>query len=143
MRSLLTPIVQVFVFTKLSPLNPKMMFIHLYHFYNKIICCFFQVNAPWLSKFYTTGDTYIFPGISAATLGGTRNFNSWNREVDKNDSQGIRERCTQIVPQLSSADVIREWVGLRPYRPVVRVQPEIIDGLKVHIVYTSDHWSPN
>lgn len=92
----------------------------------------FKVDAPWLKNFYY-GDktTYIIPGFTAATLGGVREYASWDREVNKYESQGIWERCTEIVPQLSTAPVIREWVGLRPHRDVVRVEPEIINGLKV------------
>lgn len=92
----------------------------------------FKVDAPWLDKFYYGGsDTYIIPGIWAATLGGTRNFNSWDTTVSKYDSACIWDKCTRIVPRLARAPVLAEAVGLRPYRPIVRVEPEIINGLKV------------
>lgn len=54
------------------------------------------------------------------TLGGTRQFDSYNREVDKHDSAGIWERCTALVPTLRRAEIVREFVGLRPYRDPVR-----------------------
>ena len=90
------------------------------------------MNAPWLDKFYLAEyDTYIIPGITAATLGGTKNYSSWNASLSKYDSAAIWDKCTRIVPKLATAPVIKEIVGLRPHRDIVRVEPEIINGLKV------------
>ncbi|XP_014293550.1 D-aspartate oxidase [Halyomorpha halys] len=92
----------------------------------------FKVDAPWLDKFYYGGsDCYIIPGIWAATLGGTRNFNSWDTSVNRYDSACIWDKCTRVVPRLAKAPVLAESVGLRPHRDIVRVEPEIINGLKV------------
>ncbi|XP_014293521.1 D-aspartate oxidase [Halyomorpha halys] len=92
----------------------------------------YKVSAPWLDKFYLAEHTtYIVPGIWAATLGGTKNYGSWDTSVSKYDSASIWDRCTRIVPKLSTAPVIKEIVGLRPHRDIVRVEPEIINGLKV------------
>ena len=102
------------------------------NFFIKNLIVSVQVNAPWLDKFYLADDdTYIFPGIWASTLGGTRNFGSWNTSVNKYDSAAIWDKCTRIVPRLTTAPVLKEVVGLRPHRDIVRVEPEIINGLKV------------
>lgn len=56
------------------------------------------------------------------TLGGCRQFDSYNEEVDPHDSAGIWSRCTGLVPSLKKSVVVREWVGLRPYRDQVRCE---------------------
>lgn len=37
---------------------------------------------------------------------------------------GILERCCAVIPSLRHAEVLREWVGLRPGRPSVRLEAE-------------------
>ncbi len=54
------------------------------------------------------------------TLGGTRQFDSYKTEVDPYDSAAIWDRCTSLVPSLKGAEIVKEWVGLRPYRDPVR-----------------------
>lgn len=54
------------------------------------------------------------------TLGGTRQFDSYNTDVDPYDSAAIWDRCSSLVPSLKKSDIVREWVGLRPYRDPVR-----------------------
>jgi D-aspartate oxidase len=77
----------------------------------------FKVKAPWVKMFYYGDyDTYVIPGRNTVTLGGCRQFDSYNEEVDPFDSQGIWSRCTSLVPSLKKSQVVREWVGLRPYR---------------------------
>lgn len=87
-----------------------------------------KVRAPWIkTAFYADSDTYIIPGFDGTvTLGGTRQYESWNLEPDKYDSLAIRDRCESLVPGLRKAPVVREAVGLRPHRSSVRVEMEII-----------------
>ena len=40
------------------------------------------------------------------------------------DSARIMENVCKIVPSLRDAKVVREWVGLRPYREPVRLELE-------------------
>lgn len=75
--------------------------------------------------FYGDYDTYVIPGIDYVTLGGCRQFESLNEEVDKHDSAAIWDRCTSLLPNLKSAEVVREVAGLRPHRAVVRVEKEL------------------
>ena len=64
------------------------------------------MKAPWVKNFYFVDyDMYIIPGFEAITLGGTRNFDSYNAKVDKHDSIAIWERCLEAVPSLKDAEV--------------------------------------
>ncbi|XP_042859023.1 D-aspartate oxidase-like [Penaeus japonicus] len=103
----------------------------------------FQVKAPWVKKFcFTDQDAYIIPGIDHVTVGGTRQFDNSKLEVDKFDSRAIWEKCTSLMPSLKDAKVIREWVGLRPHRHVVRVESEVITskrGKPTHVVHNYGH----
>lgn len=82
-----------------------------------------KVHAPWLKiGFYGDYDTYIIPGFEGVTLGGCRNYDSYNMELCKYDSMSIRERCFNMLPSLKNAKIIRESVGLRPHRTPVRVE---------------------
>ncbi|XP_076834667.1 D-aspartate oxidase [Brachyhypopomus gauderio] len=102
-----------------------------------------KVHAPWVKNFIRDGDgkTYIYPGISYTTLGGTRQMNDWRSDVDKGDSEGIAERCGQLVPSLRKAQVLEEWVGLRPGRRNLRVESERlqVEGHDVLVVHNYGH----
>ena len=64
------------------------------------------MRAPWIKNFvYLDHDTYIIPGINHVTLGGTRNYDSWDKNVNKHDSASIFERCVKIFPSLKDAEV--------------------------------------
>lgn len=92
-----------------------------------------KVRAPWLkTAFYGDYDAYVIPGLDGiATLGGTRQYDSYNLNVCKHDAAGIMERCCELVPGLKKAEVVEHKVGLRPHRSPVRVEPEVCDTLKV------------
>lgn len=47
-------------------------------------------------------------------------------QIDKYDAMSIRERCESLVPSLANANIVRQAVGLRPYRSSVRVECELI-----------------
>ncbi|XP_046652866.1 D-aspartate oxidase-like [Daphnia pulicaria] len=103
----------------------------------------FKVKAPWVKMFfYGDYDTYIIPGIEYVTLGGCRQFDSFKEEVDKYDSASIWERCTELLPNLKSAEVIREVAGLRPHRTPVRVEKDVFitsSGKRLDIVHHYGH----
>lgn len=92
-----------------------------------------KARVPWLKMaFYGDYDTYIIPGLDGvATLGGVRQYDSYNREVSKYDSASIFERCCELLPALKSAEIVGHKVGLRPHRVPVRVEPEVVDGVRV------------
>ncbi|XP_076036286.1 D-amino acid oxidase 1 [Oratosquilla oratoria] len=103
----------------------------------------FKVNAPWVKNFlYVDYDTYILPGFSSITLGGCRQYDSWNAEVNKYDSAAIWERCTSILPSLEKAEIVKEWVGWRPYRYCVRIEKENFptkNGNTLKVVHNYGH----
>lgn len=92
-----------------------------------------KARVPWLKMaFYGDYDTYIIPGLDGvATLGGVRQYDSYNMEVSKYDSASIFERCCELLPALKSAEIVGHKVGLRPHRVPVRVEPEVVDGVRV------------
>ncbi|XP_068203262.1 D-aspartate oxidase-like [Palaemon carinicauda] len=103
----------------------------------------FKVRAPWVKHFYYVDyDTYILPGFDCITLGGTRQFDSYNTEVCKHDAQSIWERCTNFLPSLKKAEILKEAVGLRPYRSIVRVEKELMkfdSGKTLKVVHNYGH----
>ncbi|XP_055533300.1 D-aspartate oxidase [Wyeomyia smithii] len=101
-----------------------------------------KVKAPWVkTAFYADYDTYIIPGFQGVTLGGCRNFDSYNTNLCRHDTAAIRERCEALLPSLKGAPVIREAVGLRPHRDPVRVEPEWMEfaGGKLKVVHNYGH----
>ncbi|XP_054346448.2 D-aspartate oxidase isoform X2 [Pongo pygmaeus] len=104
-----------------------------------------QVQAPWVEHFIRDGSglTYIYPGTSHVTLGGTRQKGDWNLSPDAENSREILSRCCALEPSLHGACNIREKVGLRPYRPGVRLQTELLarGGQRLPVVHHYGHGS--
>lgn len=104
-----------------------------------------KVNAPWLKiAFFGDDDTYVIPGFDGnVTLGTTWQIDNLNLNLDKNDSLSIRERCTNLVPSLSSAPVVREVVGLRPHRDIIRVEIELVNtrSERLKVIHNYGHGS--
>lgn len=48
--------------------------------------------------FYGDYDAYILPGFEGVTLGGTRQYDSFNLNVCKHDAAGIMDRCSELLP---------------------------------------------
>ena len=97
-----------------------------------------QVRVPNINRFYLFGDTYIIPyEFGIVSLGGTVQYNVSDTNLRRDDSQSIRNRCSTIFPELKTAEVVWEWVGLRPFRDVVRVEAETLGKLKVNLVYSA------
>lgn len=67
-----------------------------------------KVRAPWLkTAFYGDYDTYIIPGLDGvATLGGVRQYDSYNLNVCKHDAAAIYERCCEMLPALKKSEVV-------------------------------------
>ncbi len=87
---------------------------------------FSQVKAPWVKHFYHEGKNYIIPcGYDGSvTLGGTLDFDFSDMSPDKYVTASIMDWCSNLLPELQKAPLVRHWVGLRPYRPTVRVEIE-------------------
>ncbi|XP_041509981.1 D-aspartate oxidase [Microtus oregoni] len=104
-----------------------------------------QAQAPWVKNFIRDGSglTYIYPGTSYVTLGGTRQKGDWNLSPDAELSREIFSRCCALEPSLHRARNLREKVGLRPSRPGVRLQKEILvrGGQRLLVVHNYGHGS--
>uniref|UniRef100_A0A8C6ZJQ4 D-aspartate oxidase n=1 Tax=Nothoprocta perdicaria TaxID=30464 RepID=A0A8C6ZJQ4_NOTPE len=104
-----------------------------------------QVHAPWVKNFIRDGDglTYIYPGISSVTLGGTREKESWSLCPDPGTAKGIFGRCCSLEPSLQAARDVKVKVGLRPSRGSVRLQREVWSqaGAKLLVVHNYGHGS--
>jgi D-aspartate oxidase len=101
-----------------------------------------KVDAPWIKTFfYGDYDTYIIPGFNCVTLGGCRQYDSYDLRINKYDGLSIKERCESLVPSLKGAKLISEKVGLRPHRDPVRVEKDIktINDRKIKIVHNYGH----
>ncbi|XP_078256388.1 D-aspartate oxidase-like [Rhinoraja longicauda] len=88
-----------------------------------------KVHAPWLKHFVRQGDgaTYIYPGATGVTLGGTRQAGDWRLGMDAADQRAILARCSALEPSLARCRAGPSAVGLRPTRPVLRLAAERLE----------------
>ncbi|KAF8786306.1 D-aspartate oxidase like protein [Argiope bruennichi] len=84
------------------------------------------VKAPWIKNFYYADTVYIIPGKDYVTLGGIKDYGRWSMEIDLYQKQYIWDKCTQLLPSLKNAEILYDWVGLRPFRPSVRVDTSFV-----------------
>jgi D-amino-acid oxidase len=68
--------------------------------------------------------TSFFPHGERIVLGGNAREDDWSLDPDPISGQAIIERCARLEPRLEGARVIEHQVGLRPVRPVVRLERE-------------------
>ncbi|XP_068087395.1 D-aspartate oxidase isoform X2 [Hyperolius riggenbachi] len=87
-----------------------------------------EVQAPWLKHFIRDGDgsTYIYPGQTTTTLGGSRQTYDWKLSADAQTSHEILHRCCALEPSLHGVSVVKDKVGLRPTRAAVRIEEEVL-----------------
>jgi D-amino-acid oxidase len=101
------------------------------------------VANPGLTEFFVgTGApgwdlTYVFPHGDVVLLGGTEQPGNWSREPDPATAGQIIAACTAARPELAGAPVLAHRVGLRPTRPLVRLEAEQ-DG-PVTVVHSYGH----
>jgi len=76
--------------------------------------------------YYGDYDTYIIPGQDYVTLGGSRQYDSYDQTVNEHDGASIWERCVAMVPSLKRAKIVKQMAGLRPHREPVRCELEIL-----------------
>ena len=84
------------------------------------------LKAPWVKHSFgvevADDVTYIYPREEGVLIGGTAQFGNSSKEIDPTDRLGIMARCSSYVPSLGQAEVIDEWVGIRPGRKLVRLE---------------------
>jgi D-amino-acid oxidase len=85
---------------------------------------------PGLAEFFiglpddTMELVYLFPHRDTVVLGGTEVGGDWNTEPVQAVAKRILRDCAAIEPRLNGARVLGHRVGLRPFRPQVRVEAE-------------------
>ena len=84
------------------------------------------LEAPDIALGYMDNDAidHIFPRGDGVLVGGVKVPGDWNRQLDPAVSADIISRVTKIEPSLRSANVLRQFVGLRPGRAEVRLEAE-------------------
>lgn len=100
------------------------------------------MEAPWIKNFfYGDYDTYIIPGFDSVTLGGCRQYESYDKTFSPHDYLSMRQKCERMLPSLRDSRLIGHRVGLRPHRIPVRVEKEeiIVNGKKMKVVHNYGH----
>ena len=85
---------------------------------------------PGLSEFFiglpddTSEVVYLFPHGDTVVLGGTEVGDDWNTEPVPAVAERILHDCAVIEPRVHGLRVLGHRVGLRPFRPRVRLEAE-------------------
>ena len=98
---------------------------------------------PGLTEFFiglpddTTELVYLFPHGDTVVLGGTEVGGDWNTEPVQAVAERILRDCAAIEPRVNGARVLGHRVGLRPFRPQVRVEAEPPDPARLWCTTTA------
>jgi D-amino-acid oxidase len=82
--------------------------------------------------------TYVIPRGRDVVVGGTLDDGNWDTTPDDATARRLIARAVDVVPALRGARVLGHRVGLRPARPVIRLEveqrptPEDRDHVRVH-----------
>jgi D-amino-acid oxidase len=85
---------------------------------------------PGLTEFFigladdTTELVYLFPHGDTVVLGGTEVADDWNTQPVPAVARRILRDCAAVERRLNGARVVGHRVGLRPFRPQVRLEAE-------------------
>ncbi len=85
---------------------------------------------PGIEEFYINRDeeppwiVYMFPHGDTVLLGGTNEEGAWDEDPKPHIAERIVAQCAAIDPRLRGAAILGHRVGLRPYRPEVRLESE-------------------
>ncbi|MGX9885279.1 FAD-dependent oxidoreductase [Streptomyces sp. NPDC002276] len=93
------------------------------------------VENPGITTWFTSVDhtadtsTYFFPQPGGLILGGTAEDGAWSMTPDPATAEAIIARCAAVRPEIADALVLEHRVGLRPTRPAVRLERQVLrDG---------------
>ncbi|HEX8009231.1 MAG TPA: FAD-dependent oxidoreductase [Trebonia sp.] len=95
------------------------------------------VKNPGIDEFYIdhtlhgSDYVYVFPHGEVVLLGGTAEEGAWDLPARSAISERILADCSAVFPRLRGAEVVEHRVGLRPYRPTVRLEAEQLGGGRV------------
>ena len=67
---------------------------------------------------------YLFPHGDTAVLGGTEAAGDWNTQPVPALADRILRDCAAVEPRLRGAHILGHRVGLRPFRPQIRLEAE-------------------
>jgi D-amino-acid oxidase len=85
---------------------------------------------PGVTEFFiglpdaTTELVYLFPHGDILVLGGTEVADDWNSQPVPAVADRILRDCAAVEPRVTGARVLGHRVGLRPFRPQVRLEAE-------------------
>ncbi|XP_013787094.1 D-amino-acid oxidase-like isoform X2 [Limulus polyphemus] len=104
----------------------------------------FRVKAPWVKHIFLGGeDFYILPNTDTVVLGGTRQAGDWNKDIYLEDSKKIWKGCCELIPSLQHAEIVKEWVGLRPgCSKGPKLSREVVvgsNGKKIQVIHHYGH----
>jgi len=85
----------------------------------------------WLDEHHPDGLLYIIPRGGDVVLGGTADEGKEDTEPDAAVAEAIVRRAVAVTPALAGARVLEHRVGLRPWRPEVRLEAEPAGGATV------------
>lgn len=80
----------------------------------------------WIDEHNDRGLTYIIPRQDGVILGGTAQEGNWQLAVDEDTAETIRQNCLHLEPRLQELKILEHRVGLRPGRPEVRLEAEML-----------------
>lgn len=94
------------------------------------------VENPGIEEFFVgrpdgTEWTAYWPYPEHVVLGGVAGEDDENTVPDPNTAEQIRLRCIAVEPRLAGAAVLSHQVGLRPARPTVRLDAELVGDARV------------
>ena len=78
-----------------------------------------ELDRWWLDE---GGPTYLVPRTDTIVIGGTDEVGDWSRTPSPETAEQILRRAAMFVPEVAQARVVAHRVGLRPMRPVVRLE---------------------
>jgi D-amino-acid oxidase len=81
--------------------------------------------SEWFCDEYGAELTYVLPRGRDVVVGGTLQDGDWGTTPDGAIARSIVERAIAVAPALRGARVLGHRVGLRPVRPMVRVETEM------------------
>ncbi|WP_433293202.1 FAD-dependent oxidoreductase [Actinoplanes sp. CA-030573] len=80
---------------------------------------------------------YLLPQGDMLLLGGSAEEGIADPEPDPLVAEAILKRCGDIFPEIRQAEILGHRGGIRPSRPVIRLEHEAVDG--GHIVHNYGH----
>jgi D-amino-acid oxidase len=81
-----------------------------------------------LDEDHPAGLTYVVPRGPDVVCGGTAVEGATGSDPDPAVEAAVLDRVRALVPELSDATVLSRAVGLRPGRPTVRLDRQLVDG---------------